>query len=385
MAVRGEARGVGRLNPVARNHETDRIMSAQPTYRVISPGRVNLIGEHTDYSGGYVLPLATDLHTKLEATPASNISVSSTAVEPSYSFETDDLEPAEDWIDYVKGCYAILQEEGYEPGGFDGTFSGTLPLGAGLSSSASLELAVMALLNEAYDLGLSRERMALLSQRVENDYVGMSCGIMDQFAVALGQERQALLIDTDTLAYEAVPIPEDLRVVVFHTGVSRELVDSAYNERRETVDRALEKLGASSSKAIDLGDLQALSQRERDRLGYVIRENDRVERATAALAAGEVERFGNLLLEAHRDIAENFEASCPELDFVVEAAVEKGAYGARLTGAGWGGAAIAIVDADRAEPFAESLAAIYRDHFPELEETYYLVGPSAGVRVEELE
>ncbi|WP_136687624.1 galactokinase [Halorhabdus amylolytica] len=357
-------------------------MTAGDTYRVVSPGRVNLIGEHTDYTGGYVMPLATDLHTSLEATPARDVTVSSDAVESSYSFATDDLERTDDWIDYVKGCYAVLQEEGYEPGGFNGELSATLPMGAGLSSSASLELAVMAFLNEAYDLGLSRERMALLCQRVENDYVGMSCGIMDQFAVALGEDGHALLIDTDTLGYEPVPMPEDLAVVVFHTGVSRELVDSAYNERRETVESAMETLDVETSKAISEDDLDVLPALQAERLGYLARENDRVEAAREALSAGDVERFGELLVAAHRDIAEHYEASCPELDFVVEAALEEGAYGARLTGAGWGGAAIAIVDEADAEQFAESLRATYTEQFPDLAPESHLVIPSAGVRVE---
>ncbi|WP_181684849.1 galactokinase [Halorhabdus salina] len=360
-------------------------MTRESTYRVRSPGRVNLIGEHTDYTGGYVMPFATDLHTELEAAPSAAVEVASDAVETRYTFETDTLEPDDDWIDYIKGCYAILQDEGYDPGGFTGQLSATLPLGSGLSSSASLELAVMAFLNDAYDLGLSRERMARLSQRVENEYVGMSCGIMDQFAVALGRDDHALMIDTETLEYESVPIPEGIRVVVFHTGVSRELVDSAYNQRRETVESALEKLGAESSKVVSEEDLEDLPALERERLGFVVRENERVEQAKAALSDGNLERFGGLLLEAHRDIAEHYEASCAELDYVVETAVEEGAYGARLTGAGWGGAAIAVVDEDEAASFAESLTAAYREEFPDLEPATHLVTPSAGVRVERLD
>ncbi|MFW5905889.1 MAG: galactokinase [archaeon] len=355
------------------------------SYRVRSPGRVNLIGEHTDYTGGYVMPFATDLYTELAATPTSAVEVASDAVETRYTFETDDLGPTDDWIDYVKGCYAILQDEGYDPGGFTGQLSATLPLGSGLSSSASLELAVMAFLNEAYDLGLSRERMALLSQRVENEYVGMSCGIMDQFAVALGEDGRALLIDTETLEYEPVPMPEGIRVVVFHTGVSRELLDSEYNQRRDTVEAALDSLGVASSKDVSESDLEDLPALQAERLGFVARENDRVQRAKATLADGDLAGFGDLLVTAHRDIAEHYEASIPELDYVVETALEEGAYGARLTGAGWGGAAIAVVDEDEAASFAESLTAAYREEFPDLEPATHLVTPSAGVRVERLE
>ncbi|CCQ32383.1 Galactokinase protein [Halorhabdus tiamatea SARL4B] len=355
--------------------------SLEGDYTVVSPGRVNLIGGHTDYTHGHVMPLATDLHTRLEATPSDDVAVSSNAVETSYSFPTDDLEPADDWVDYVKGSYAVLQEEGHDPGGFHGEFTTTLPVGSGLSSSASLELAVMAFLNEAYDLGLSRKRMAVLSQRVENDYVGVSCGIMDQFAVALGQAGHALAIDTETPGFEPVPFPDGVEILVFHTGVSRELVDSAYNQRRETVERALEKLGVESSKAVTADDLDGLPPLERERLGYLVRENARVQKAKTALEAGDIETFGDVLLDAHRDIADHYEASSGELDFVVEAAVDAGADGARLTGAGWGGAAIAVVDSDEADSIATSVEAAYREQFPEHEPHHYRVEASDGVRV----
>ena len=361
---------------------TERIMSQTDSYRVVSPGRVNLIGEHTDYTFGHVLPMATDLHTSLEATPAERVTVRSSAVDDERSFETDDREPEGTWIDYVKGCYAVLEEAGHEPGGFAGELGGTLPLGSGLSSSASLELAVMALLDDVYDLGLSRERMAELSQRVENDFVGVSCGIMDQFAIALGQDGHALHIDTETLEYDPVPFPEDIQVVVYHTGVERGLVDSEYNQRRETVESALEALGVDTSKAVREEHLAALPPLQRQRLGYVVRENRRVERATDALENGNIDLFGAILEAAHEDIAENYEASCEELDFFVETAIEQGAYGARLTGAGWGGAAIALVESAGAETFARGVHDAYCERFPDHEPHYHLITPSDGVTVE---
>lgn len=357
-------------------------MSTEHTCSVIAPGRVNLIGEHTDYSGGHVLPMATDLHIALEATPDETVTVRSETLDDERSFTTDDRERDDDWTDYVKGCYAVLADEGYDPGGFRGTLTGDLPLGSGLSSSASLELAVVGFLNGAYELGLSRERMARLCQRVENDFVGVSCGIMDQFAVALGQDGHALHVDTGTLAYEPVPFPADVQVVVYHTGVERELVDSAYNERRETVETALATIGHESSTTVTEDDLATLSGIERQRLAYVVRENDRVQRATRALEAGDVDSFGDILVNAHGDIATNYEASCPELDSVVETAVDAGAYGARLTGAGWGGAAIALVDTADAQRVAESIDEAYRDHFPEQDPHYHMITPSDGVHVE---
>ena len=351
-------------------------------YDVRAPGRVNLIGEHTDYTGGDVLPIATDLQTTLTAEPAADVQVYSRALDAGGGFDPDDFTTDGTWLDYLRGVYDVLQADGHDPGGFRGEIAGTLPLGSGLSSSASLELGVLCLLNEAYDLGLSRREMALLGQRVENDYVGVSCGIMDQFAVALCREHAALHIDTATLEFEPVPIPDDARVVVFHTGVERGLVDSAYNERRSTVERALERLGRESSKDVTEADLATLPDLERRRVGYLRRENRRVVAARDALAAGDLERFGELLVTAHRDIAENYEASCDELDFVVQTAVEAGAYGARLTGAGWGGAAVAIADAERAASIATDTEAAYAERFPDRDAASYLIEPATGVSIE---
>jgi len=350
-------------------------------YDVHAPGRVNLIGEHTDYTGGDVLPIATDLHTRLTADPAADVRVRSHVLDASGRFDPADFDADGTWLDYLTGVYHVLQAAGHDPGGFHGEITGTLPLGSGLSSSASLELAVLCLLNEAYDLGLSRRDMALLGQRVENEYVGVSCGIMDQFAVALCRANSALHIDTATLESEPVPIPDDARVVVFHTGVERGLVDSAYNERRSTVERALERLGRESSKAVTEADLDALPELERRRVGYLRRENRRVAAAKDALTAGDLERFGDLLVTAHRDIAENYDASCTELDFVVRTAVEAGAYGARLTGAGWGGAAVAVVDAESVASVVAEIETAYGARFPDRDAESYLIEPAAGVSI----
>jgi len=354
-------------------------------YEVRAPGRVNLIGEHTDYTGGDAMPIATDLHTSLRAEPAEEVVVRSGAFDAEGRFDPTDFQADGTWLDYIKGVYHVLQAAGHDPGGFRGELGGDLPLGSGLSSSASLELAVLAFLEEAYDLGIDRTELALLGQRVENDYVGVSCGIMDQFAVALCREKSALHIDTGTLAYDPVPIPADARVLVVHTGVERELVESAYNERRSTVEAALDRLGRGSSKAVTEADLSELPELERRRVGYLRRENRRVTQAKDALAAGDLERFGELLVTAHRDIADNYEASCPELDFVVESAVDAGAYGARLTGAGWGGAAVAIVDAGNAETVARDVETAYAEQFPEHDHETYLIEPSAGVTVDRRE
>jgi galactokinase len=356
-----------------------------PMYTVHAPGRVNLIGEHTDYTGGDVLPIATDLRTTLTAEPAADVRIRSRTLDASGRFDPDDFGADGTWVDYVKGVYHVLGADGHDPGGFHGEIRSSLPLGSGLSSSASLELAVLAVLDEAYDLGLSRRELALLGQRVENDYVGVACGIMDQFAVALCEAGHALHIDTASLEYEAVPIPESMRVVVFHTGVERGLADTAYNERRATVEAALDRLGRETSKDVTAADLGTLPERQRRRVGYLRRENRRVDAATDALADGDLDGFGDLLTTAHRDIAGNYGASCEELDFVVRTAVEAGAHGARLTGAGWGGAAVAIADAETATSIAREVAAAYAERYPDHDAEWFLIEPSGGVAVEQEE
>lgn len=352
-------------------------------YHVRSPGRVNLIGEHTDYSGGYAMPIATDLATTLEAEPADAVTITSTAMDETRTFHIDDPEPVGDWTDYVRGCYAVLQDAGYEPGGFDGTLDGDLPLSAGLSSSASLELAVLAFLGAAYELDLSRTEIARLGQRVENEFVGVDCGLMDQYAVALSKSNHALFVDLGDDTFARMPIPADLRFVVVHSGVERDLVESPYNQRRATIERALSELGVERSPAIDLAALSGLDDDAAERLGYVVRENARVRQAATALDDGDSERFGELLVEAHEDLAAHFGASTPELDFIVETAVENGAYGARVTGAGWGGAVVLAVDGDHATDVASTVAEEYGAAFPEREPTTYQLTPADGVIVEE--
>jgi galactokinase len=353
---------------------------------VVAPGRVNLVGGHTDYSGGSVLPVATNLHTRIDAvSQPERVTVRSLAMDETRTFAAGDHEPTNDWLDYVKGCYAVLGVAGYDPAGFEGVIRGDLPLGAGLSSSASLEVAVLALLDDVNDLGLTRTELARLGQRVENEFVGVPCGVLDQSAVALTREGHALRLDTATLKHEHVPLPAGLRLLVFHTGVERTLSETPYSERRETVTAALDRLGVEASTAVEEGDLDDLPEKERCRLGYVVRENERVLRASDALATGDAETVGDLLLTAHQDLAANFAASCAELDAAVEAAVEAGAYGARVTGAGWGGAIVALVDASEAVDVENELHETYCLQFPDREPRSHLIVPAGRVRVERLQ
>nr|WP_245250279.1 galactokinase [Thermococcus stetteri] len=348
--------------------------------RVYSSGRVNLIGEHTDYSYGYVLPMAIDRYTVVGGEPHERVELYSEHFRERVSFGLDDLEKKNSWADYVKGVYWVLRREGYVAGGMKGRVGGNLPLGSGLSSSASFELAVLAFLNEAYSLKLSRLEMALLAKKAENEFVGVPCGILDQFAIAFGREGKAIFLDTETLDYEYLPFPEDLEVLVFYTGIRRELASSAYAERKGTIEAALRTLGKSSSKYVMEEELAKLPEKERRYLGYVVRENSRVLAFRDALKEGDVEAMGRLMVESHRDIAENYRVSCAELDFFVEKALELGALGARLTGAGFGGSAIALVERGKGESLGREVAKLYTKSFPWRPEVF-VVRPSEGVRV----
>ena len=346
--------------------------------KICSPGRVNLIGEHTDYSFGYVMPMAIDLYTYLEGTKNRDVVLYSENLEMGGKFKIDSFEKENNWLDYVKGIYYSLYKRGYRAGGIYGRIYGNLPIGSGLSSSASLELAVLEFLKENYTLHLKRIEMAIMARDAENNFVGMPCGIMDQMAVALGKKGYALFIDTENLNYEHIPFPKDLNVLIFDTGIHRELANSAYEERQQLISLALKKLGKCTSKNVSENELNKLNARERKMLGYVLRENRRVLDARDALKNENIEFFGNLLLEAHWDLSNNYGVSCEELDFFVNKAVQHGALGARLTGAGFGGSAIAIFE--NIDNAGEIIKREYEKRFMH-QARYHIVKPSDGVRL----
>lgn len=348
-------------------------------HMTVSPGRVNLIGEHTDYTHGYVMPMAVNLYTVLEGEKNEKIELYSEVFNEKKGFELSELEKENSWIDYVKGIYKVLLDKNLHPKGIKGRIGGNLPIGSGLSSSASFELAIADFLNEVYDLGLSRKEMALLSQKAENEFVGVPCGIMDQFVIALGKEGKAVFLDTETLEYEYITIPKDAQILVFYTGVKRELAYSAYAERKRIAGEVLKRLNKTSSKYISEKEMEGLSRFYRKRFGYIIRENERVLKAKDALKRNDLEGFGRILTDAHWDLAKNYEVSCGELDFFVTRALKFGAYGARLTGAGFGGAAIAVVEREKAREIAKRILDEYLKSF-HWKARYFLVEASDGVK-----
>lgn len=271
--------------------------------KVKSPGRVNLIGEHTDYTYGYVMPMAINLYTKIEAEKHGEVILYSEHFGEERKFSLNDLRKENSWIDYVKGIFWVLKESDYEVGGIKGRVSGNLPLGAGLSSSASFEVGILETLDKLYNLKLDSLSKVLLAKKAENEFVGVPCGILDQFAVVFGREGNVIFLDTHTLDYEYIPFPKDVSILVFYTGVRRELASSEYAERKHIAEESLKILGKGSSKEVREGELSKLPPLHRKFFGYIVRENARVLEVRDALKEGNVEEVGKILTTAHWDLA----------------------------------------------------------------------------------
>ncbi|MEV7969090.1 galactokinase [Sphaerisporangium sp. NPDC088356] len=335
-----------------------------------APGRVNLIGEHTDYNDGFVLPFAvpwgvTAAVGRRDDDTITLLSLQAAGADGKTTPQViKEYERAEGWARYVVGVFWALRQAGHAVRGADLVIDGDVPPGAGLSSSAALEVAVAMALNDLYDLGLSRLDLALLSQKAENDFVGMPCGIMDQAASALSQEGHALFMDCRSLATRAVPLDlaaEGLQILIIDTGVHHELADGQYARRRRDCESAAKRLGVEALR--DVTDLAAalstLDGDERKRVQHVVTENHRVQALIGLLRAGAVREIGALLNASHLSLRDQYEVSCPELDVAVEAAVRGGARGARMTGGGFGGSAIALVAADRVQRVREEIVRAY--------------------------
>lgn len=341
---------------------------------VRAPGRVNLIGEHTDYNDGYVLPVAIDRSVLLAASPRPDrrVIVHALDFDQRAEFSLDDIarDAEHPWSNYQRGVAWVLQSEGFTLPGLNVALTGDVPIGAGLSSSAAVEVAAAYAWQVLGELELDRVRLALLCQRAENEFVGTNCGIMDQFISALGQRGSALLIDCRSLDYELVPIPAETAVVVADTLVRRELVASQYNARRRECEegvRLLQRYLPSITALRDVSPVQFAEHQAhlpdgvRQRCRHIVHENDRVLRAVAALRAGDLGTFGRLMDESHASLRNDYEVSCPELDALVMAAWRvKGVYGSRMTGAGFGGCTVSLVDQSAVETFRERVAAAYQ-------------------------
>ncbi|MEZ4513207.1 MAG: galactokinase [Chloroflexota bacterium] len=334
---------------------------------VRAPGRVNLIGEHTDYNDGFVLPMAIDRAMWMAIRPRKDrqVSVYSLDMEETAVFSLDNLQKGNSgWGEYLKGVAWALQEAGYTLRGWEGVMAGDVPIGSGLSSSAALEMAAMQAFAVVSGWAWDAAKMAKLGQKTENEWMGVNSGIMDQMISAAGKAGFALLIDCRSLATELVPLPPQTAVVILDTMTRRGLVDSAYNERRSQCEAAAHFFGVAALRDVALADFEAQVERL-DPIAYqrgkhVISENERTLAAAAAMRAGDAVTLGKLMNASHESLRDDFEVSSLELDSVVKIArAQPGCYGARMTGAGFGGCAVALVAAEQAEGFATAVSAKY--------------------------
>ncbi len=359
----------------------------QPQLAVRSPGRINLIGEHTDYNGGLVMPAAVDKYIFVAIAKRPDRKIGLYSVD----FDQFSLHPADNpqplprgrWENYVLGVVDGFLRRGIETGGFDLAVSGNIPVGAGMSSSAALENAVGFALNRLFDAGLDRRELALLSQQAEHRFAGVRCGIMDQFASMFGRNERFLLLDTRSLEFEYLQLPmQEYSLVLINTGVKHQLASSVYNRRRQLCELAAAKLGKRFLCEADFGELEKLrgffTLEDFAALEYVLEENSRVRQMREAILSSDFERMGQLLFESHRGLSEKYRVSCPELDFLVEKAKDAAdVLGARMMGGGFGGCTINLVRRGKAREFFNGLKDGYIQRFgkePELIEVEIVDG-----------
>ena len=346
----------------------------EPEVVAQAPGRVNLIGEHTDYNEGFVFPAAIDRWIVFAARPRSDglARVFSIAHGEEETFATNgELTPGGTWADYPKGVVREFQKLDLGVAGFDAALAGDVPIAAGLSSSAAVEMAVGKALLELNGISMPGPDLALLGQRAENRFVGVNCGIMDQFVSANGRAGHALFLDCRDLSYELVPLAgEGARIVICNTNVKRGLTDSAYNERRAACEDGARRLGRAMDREIralrdvSLEELErhrdALPEPVYRRCRHVITENERTQQAVGLLKAGDLKGFGALMGDSHASLRDDYEVSGPELDTMVAIAREvPGVLGARMTGAGFGGCTVNLVEAEAVGALVEAVEARY--------------------------
>lgn len=362
------------------------------TITIKAPGRVNLIGEHTDYNDGFVLPCAIDYETVIACAQRNDRQIRVVAAD--YDNQ-EDLFSLDDpilssktlpWANYVRGVVKHLIQRNKEFSGADMVISGNVPQGAGLSSSASLEVAVGQALKSLYDLPLDGVALALNGQEAENQFVGCNCGIMDQLISALGKQDHSLLIDCRSLETRAVSMPKDAAVVIINSNVKRGLVDSEYNQRREQCETAARFFGVKALRDVTQAQFDAVAN-ELDpvvsrRARHVISENARTLAAADALAAGDLQKMGQLMAESHASMRDDFEITVPPIDTLVNIVKnvigDKG--GVRMTGGGFGGCIVALIPESLVDDVRSAVAREYPEQTG-LKETFYVCTASQGAGV----
>jgi galactokinase len=350
-----------------------------PAYIARAPGRVNLLGEHVDYNDGFVLPAAIDRATYMAFSPmdshqntlvAADLNQQAFFSPQTVSSKTQtDGSPLPEWAHYPAGVMWALHEDQRDTHGMNAVYASDVPRGSGLSSSASVEMAFMIAWQTLGAWTLPAMQQALLAQKAENQYVGVNCGIMDQFASACGVENHLLLLDCRSLEWKTIPLPEDISIVIADTKVRRKLMSGEYNKRRRACEEAVRLLKADLPKIKSLRDVSVeefsrfagkLPDEVAKRARHVVEEIERTKQAPALLEARNVQEFGRLMNECHVSLRDLYEVSCPELDVMARIAQSlEGCYGARLTGAGFGGCTVNLVAREQAERFSELLATRY--------------------------
>jgi len=352
-----------------------------------APGRVNIIGEHTDYNDGFVLPAAIERETRIAAAPRSDgvVRLSALDLGRETTFDLANLQPSPDqpWSNYVRGVAAGLLAAGYPLRGIDAVVSGDVPIGSGLSSSAALEMAAVQAFAAAGGFTVPADQAARIGQKAEHVFVGANTGLMDQLASALGQPDHVLLIDCRDLSFRPVPVPPGAAVLIADTGVRRQLAASAYNERRSQCEAAARALGVPALRDATLAMLDAVELPDvvARRARHVIAENDRVLETVQAFQDGDLRRAGRLMDASHASLRDLYEVSCPELDTMVGLLRDRpGCFGARLTGAGFGGCAVGLMEADAVAAAIPLVTEAYRARTG-LEPALYPTRAAAGANV----
>lgn len=373
------------MNPEILTQTFETYFNAKPDFIVRAPGRVNLIGEHTDYNDGFVLPMAIDHAVWLALRPRTDgqVRLFSLDLEADEAFELHSLTKGEGWLEYPKGVTYELQKFGYSLTGFDAVMTGDVPRGAGLSSSAAVELAIARAFCAVSSFEWDAPKMAKISQKAENEWVGVNCGIMDQMASAACHEGHALFLDCRSLEIQHAPLPKSVSIVILDTSTRRGLVDSAYNERRNQCEEAAHWFGVKALRDVCLEDFNKKNKDGLDknvikRARHIITENARVLEAVEVMKDGNIKRLGELFNASHNSLRDDFEVTNDALNIMVECAREQeSCYGARMTGAGFGGCAVALVNEEKAAEFVHAVSAAYRQKSG-LEAAVYVCKASEG-------
>lgn len=367
-----------------------------PTVIAQSPGRINLIGEHTDYNDGFVLPAAIDKKSTFRLTKnntTSTVNLTANNVGEQFSFQLSGFHPLEKggWENYLMGVVHELQKLGAELTGFNGEFDGDVPIGSGMSSSAALECSMAVGLNELFDLKFDHWQLIKACQMAEHNFVGIKCGIMDQFASMMGKKDQVMLLDCRSLEFDYYPFDlGDYQLLLLNTNVSHALASSDYNTRRTECETGVMMMKKDFPDLVKLRDVKPeilvqyknkLTDEVYRRCHHIVTENQRVLDATEALKKNDVDRLGSLIYQSHDSLQHNYEVSCPELDFLVDFTRDKSYIaGSRMMGGGFGGCTISVIKKDRAQSFIRLAEAAYEKQFG-ISLTPYEVNIGDGGRV----